>query len=113
MPLYEYECVSCKQRLEVLQGFNDAPLDECPECNGEVRRLLSAPAFQFKGSGWYVTDYARGGNGESGKNGKNGKEASSSQATDSKDGSGDKPAAASADQTKDTASSSATKSAEA
>ena len=58
MPLYEYECQSCGKRTEVLQRFEDAPLAACPACGGEVKKLLSAPAVQFKGSGWYVTDYA-------------------------------------------------------
>lgn len=64
MPLYEYECQSCGRRTELLQRFSDEPLTACPECGGKVRKLLSAPAVQFKGSGWYVTDYGRGnGNG--------------------------------------------------
>lgn len=58
MPLYEYECQSCGRRTELIQRVADAPLAECPECGGPVRRLLSAPAVQFKGTGWYVTDYA-------------------------------------------------------
>ena len=58
MPLYEYQCQSCEKRTEVLQRFDDAPLAACPECGGEVKKLPSAPAVQFKGSGWYVTDYA-------------------------------------------------------
>jgi putative FmdB family regulatory protein len=58
MPIYEYECLSCDKRTEILQRFDEAPLTTCPECGGEVKKLLSAPAFQFKGSGWYVTDYA-------------------------------------------------------
>lgn len=58
MPLYEYECSDCGHRTEVIQRVSDPPLAECPECGGAVRRLLSAPAVQFKGSGWYVTDYA-------------------------------------------------------
>ena len=57
MPLYEYECEKCSHRFEVIQRFADDPLTTCPECRGAVRRLLSAPAVQFKGSGWYVTDY--------------------------------------------------------
>jgi len=76
MPLYEYECTKCKQRLEVLQSFNDASPTNCPECDGRLERLLSAPAFQFKGSGWYVTDYARKGKGGNGGNGATGKEGS-------------------------------------
>lgn len=58
MPLYEYECEQCGQRTEIIQRFDDPPLASCPECGGSVRRLLSAPAVQFKGTGWYVTDYA-------------------------------------------------------
>lgn len=61
MPLYEYLCNGCGKRFEVLQKFSDEPLKTHEECAGEVERLLSAPAFQFKGSGWYVTDYAKGG----------------------------------------------------
>lgn len=59
MPLYEYECKSCGIRSEVIQRVGAPPLGPCEECGGEMVRLLSAPAFQFKGSGWYVTDYAR------------------------------------------------------
>ena len=59
MPLYEYECDSCGHRFEVIQKFSDEPLTECPKCNGTVRKLLSSPAIQFKGSGWYITDYAK------------------------------------------------------
>jgi putative FmdB family regulatory protein len=62
MPLYEYQCTACAQRTEVLQRFDDAPLAACPACGGAVKKLVSSPAFQFKGSGWYVTDYARSSN---------------------------------------------------
>lgn len=58
MPIYEYQCQTCGKRTEVLQRMDEAPLAACPECGGEVKKLISAPAFQFKGSGWYVTDYA-------------------------------------------------------
>lgn len=58
MPLYEYECLTCGKRTEILQRLDEAPLAACPQCGGEVKKLVSAPAFQFKGSGWYVTDYA-------------------------------------------------------
>ena len=61
MPLYEYLCDACGHRFEAIQRFSDAPLDTCPKCGGRVRKLQSAPAFQFKGSGWYVTDYAKKG----------------------------------------------------
>ena len=59
MPLYEYECEACGHRFEVIQKFSDPPLERCPKCSGAVHKLQSAPAFQFKGSGWYITDYAR------------------------------------------------------
>lgn len=58
MPIYEYECLQCGKRTELLQRMDEAPLAACPQCGGEVRKLISAPAVQFKGSGWYVTDYA-------------------------------------------------------
>jgi putative FmdB family regulatory protein len=61
VPLYEYQCKKCKHRFEKIQKFSDAALKKCPECGGPVEKLLSAPAVQFKGSGWYVTDYARKG----------------------------------------------------
>lgn len=61
MPLYEYECEACKQRFEVIQKFSDPAPEACARCGkGPVRRLLSTPAIQFKGSGWYITDYAGG-----------------------------------------------------
>lgn len=62
MPLYEYQCQDCGFRSEELQKLADPPLTVCPKCGGTFKRLISAPAFQFKGSGWYVTDYARQGN---------------------------------------------------
>ena len=66
MPLYEYECDACRQRFEVIQKFSDAPPEMCAACGkGPVRRLLSSPAIQFKGSGWYITDYAKKGQSES------------------------------------------------
>jgi len=57
MPLYEYQCRKCGHRFERIQRFSDPMVKECPECGGAVEQLLSAPAVQFKGSGWYVTDY--------------------------------------------------------
>ena len=59
MPLYEYECKKCGHRFERIQKFSDPHVKKCPECGGKVELLLSAPAVQFKGSGWYVTDYAK------------------------------------------------------
>jgi putative FmdB family regulatory protein len=68
MPLYEYLCGSCGHRFERIQKFSDAPLTECPSCGGAVEKQLSSPAIQFKGSGWYITDYAKsGGAKETGK----------------------------------------------
>ena len=68
MPIYEYGCQSCGKRTELLQRMGDPPLATCPQCGGEVKKLFSAPAVQFKGSGWYVTDYAGKGKGkDSGK----------------------------------------------
>ncbi|MDH3253785.1 MAG: zinc ribbon domain-containing protein [Acidobacteriota bacterium] len=58
MPLYEYECTKCGERTEIIQRLADSPLSACPKCDGAVKKLISAPSFQFKGSGWYVTDYA-------------------------------------------------------
>jgi putative FmdB family regulatory protein len=65
MPLYEYECEACGHRFELIQKFSDPPAEVCPVCGGRVRKLLSSPAIQFKGSGWYITDYARKGGQES------------------------------------------------
>src|ERR1700686_5415813 len=58
MPLYEYECEKCGHRFEKIQKFSDKMVKKCPECGGKVEQMISAPAVQFKGSGWYVTDYA-------------------------------------------------------
>ncbi len=58
MPLYEYQCKKCNHVFERIQKFSDPPLTTCPKCEGEVEQLISPPAIQFKGSGWYVTDYA-------------------------------------------------------
>ena len=66
MPLYEYQCDACAHRFEVIQKFSDAPIDVCPKCGGVVKKLLSSPAIQFKGSGWYITDYAKSGKTETG-----------------------------------------------
>ena len=59
MPLYEYQCDNCGEHFEVIQKFSDEPIATHPKCGGKVHRLLSAPALQFKGSGWYVNDYAK------------------------------------------------------
>ena len=62
MPLYEYQCDDCGGRFERIRKFSDPPLDEpCPKCGGPVKKMISSPAIQFKGKGWYVTDYAKSG----------------------------------------------------
>ena len=61
MPLYEYQCDACAHRFEVIQKYSDPHVDICPKCGGPVKKLLSSPAIQFKGSGFYLTDYGRAG----------------------------------------------------
>ncbi len=58
MPVYEYECLACEKNHEAIQKFSDAPLTECPDCGGQMKKLISNTSFVLKGSGWYVTDYA-------------------------------------------------------
>ncbi|HVT94798.1 MAG TPA: FmdB family zinc ribbon protein [Bryobacteraceae bacterium] len=65
MPVYEYKCESCGEVFELIQKFSDEPLKVHEKCGGSVHRLLSAPALQFKGTGWYITDYAKGSSGSS------------------------------------------------
>jgi putative FmdB family regulatory protein len=82
MPLYEYRCDACGHQFEVIQKFSDAPIAVCPKCaSGPVVKLLSSPAFQFKGTGWYITDYARKGTSES----KDGKSTPAKESGDSKE----------------------------
>ena len=83
MPLYEYQCGSCGSVFEVMQKFSDQPLTVHENCGGPVQRLLSAPALQFKGSGWYITDYARAGKGGGG-NGKTEAKSGESSKTETK-----------------------------
>ena len=59
MPLYEYRCLKCNSHFEKIQKFSDPPIQKCENCGGRLEQLLSSPAIQFKGSGWYITDYAR------------------------------------------------------
>ncbi|MBN1273690.1 MAG: zinc ribbon domain-containing protein [Candidatus Aminicenantes bacterium] len=59
MPIYEYKCSDCGDVFEIIQSVKDTPLKKCPRCGGKVTKLVSAPAIQFKGNGWYITDYAR------------------------------------------------------
>lgn len=80
MPLYEYECDSCGHRFEVIQKYSDPHVEVCPNCGGHVQKLLSSPAIQFKGSGFYITDYARAG--KAGTEGSHGSSAKSESAED-------------------------------
>ena len=86
MPLYEYQCDACENRFERIQKFSDPPVDVCPSCGGHVRKLLSSPAIQFKGTGWYITDYAK----KSSPDGSSSKKSSDSSSDSSK--SSDSPA---------------------
>lgn len=95
MPLYEYHCGACGHRFEQIQKFSDPVVEICPNCGErKVQKLLSSPAFQFKGSGWYITDYARKGadggtdtaktaESKDGKDGKESKESKDSKAPSS------------------------------
>jgi putative FmdB family regulatory protein len=76
MPIYEYECLTNKHRFEVIQKFDDPPVTHCTVCGEPVHKLVSSPAIQFKGSGWYITDYARKGQSSS--------ESSESKSTETK-----------------------------
>ena len=107
MPLYEYQCETCGQRFEVIQKFSDPPVETCRACEGPVQKLLSSPAIQFKGSGWYVTDYAR----KSGAAAKSGDGTTSSTDGSKPAASGDaKPSTSSTTGDTSTSSSSSTKS---
>jgi putative FmdB family regulatory protein len=85
MPLYEYKCDRCGDVFEVIEKFSDPPLQQHEGCGGHVERLLSAPALQFKGTGWYVTDYARNsGNGKAPAKGDSPSDTKSETKTDTK-----------------------------
>ncbi len=93
MPLYEYQCKKCKHKFEKIQKFSDRPIKKCPECGGPVDKIQHAPNVQFKGSGWYVTDYGgksdksdkskTDGNSEKGSSEKDSAEKASSEKKDS------------------------------
>jgi|SRR6185437_391629 len=91
MPLYEYHCHKCGKNLEALQKFSDEPLKVHENCGGELERLISAPSFQFKGSGWYVTDYGKGGQSPA-PNGKTESKSGDSSSSSSSSSSDKKPA---------------------
>jgi putative FmdB family regulatory protein len=84
MPLYEYSCDRCGKTFEVMQKFSDQPLTTHEGCGGAVERLISPSAFQFKGSGWYVTDYARNGKGSTGSDSKSKPETKNESKSESK-----------------------------
>src|SRR6266478_5357660 len=90
MPNYEYLCKKCGHRFEKIQKFSDAMLKKCPECGGKIEQVISAPAVQFKGSGWYVTDYAKkssasASGSDSGAKPESGKDSASSKDSGSKE----------------------------
>ena len=82
MPIYEYECMQCCKIEEALQKFSDKPLTKCRHCSGKLHKLVSRSSFQLKGTGWYVTDYAKGAQNASAKPAK--EEAASSPKSDEK-----------------------------
>jgi putative FmdB family regulatory protein len=86
MPLYEFQCDECGHRFEIIQKFSDPPPAACPKCGGPVHKLVSSPAFQFKGTGWYVTDYAKKSDGQKSSGGSaESKDGSSKDAKESKE----------------------------
>jgi len=88
MPLYEYECEACHKRFERIQKFSDPHVEVCPNCGkGPVRKLLSSPAIQFKGSGFYITDYAKKSTSEAGSKSTSESSSSSSESKSSGDSS--------------------------
>ena len=96
MPLYEYECESCHHRFERIQKYSDPLVDMCPSCGGVVKKLFSSPAIQFKGTGWYITDYAKKNTSDAGKRASDNaasKDSSSSSSSESSSPSSSTPAA--------------------
>ena len=86
MPNYEYLCKNCGHRFEQIRKFSDKQLRKCPECGGVIEQVISAPAVQFKGSGWYVTDYAKKGAGSAGSSASSSEgESGTKEGKDSKD----------------------------
>jgi putative FmdB family regulatory protein len=92
MPIYEYQCQQCGVRQEALQKLSDPPLTTCERCGGALKRLISSPAVQFKGSGWYVTDYARRSGGAAGGEGRKSEGAGEGSAKAETSSGGDKAA---------------------
>lgn len=92
MPIYEYECSKCGKTIEVIQKFSDKPLKKHEGCGGSLSKLISASGFQFKGTGWYVTDYARKGKGTDSSPGTTSGETKETSSNEKKEGSADKSA---------------------
>ena len=84
MPLYEYACQTCGQRIEIIHKISDPPYTHCPKCGGEMRKLFSSPAIQFKGSGFYKTDYAKNSPAKSESSGESKSETKTESKSDSK-----------------------------
>jgi len=83
MPLYEFQCDACQHRFERIQKYSDPPADVCPSCGkGPIKKLMSSPAIQFKGTGWYVTDYARKSGTDAGKASASGESSSASSSSE-------------------------------
>lgn len=110
MPLYEYRCLKCGTRVEKIRKFSDPPFTKCEKCGGKLEQLLSSPAFQFKGTGWYVTDY--GGKSSDGDKQKAEKDKSDSMPASAKDEKTAKDQKSTADKTVKTSSSEPSKSPE-
>ena len=106
MPIYEYQCRDCGNRSEAIQRMSDPPLEVCEDCGGELKKLISAPSFQFKGSGWYVTDYAGKDGPKNGKEEGKEKKSGDSETKDSKESSStsssDSPVSSSSDKSSST-----------
>jgi putative FmdB family regulatory protein len=85
MPIYEYQCKKCHHRFERIQKFSDPHVKKCPDCGGPVEQVITAPAVQFKGSGWYVTDYAKKPSSGTGTGSSNGDSAAKSESSGKKD----------------------------
>src|SRR4051794_29525991 len=96
LPLYEYQCKKCAHKFEKIQLFSDAPIKKCPECGGAVEKLISRSAVQFKGTGWYATDYAKKSDG-GGSSAKSSGEGSSADSATSKDAKASEPSGESSD----------------
>src|SRR6188472_4353433 len=84
MPLYEYECEACAHRFERIQKYSDPPIETCPKCGSKVRKLFSSPAIQFKGSGFYITDYPKSGSSSDPARSGGGKSEKSDKSSDGK-----------------------------